>query len=131
MKEWWAAQKSRLQELFAEFGTVAFVIYFTIFFGTWAGFWWAIGQGYELDGAAAEMGRIGGAYAATKLTQPLRIGVTVVLTPFIAAIVRKVRGSGPAEPGDLQGPGGEDGDGEVVLEPGGEQLDDGADRAAQ
>lgn len=131
MKEWWNAQKDRLQELFTEFGTVAIVTYFTIFFATWAGFWWALGQGYELEGSAAEMGRIGGSYAATKLTQPVRIGVTLVLTPFVAAIVHKVRGSRPAEPGELERPGGEDGDGEVVLEPGGEELDDSADRAPQ
>ena len=129
--KWLAAQKERLQELFAEFGTVAIVTYFVIFFGTWAGFWWAIGQGYQPDGAAGEMGRIGGSYAATKLTQPVRIAVTLVVTPIIGAVVHKVRGSRPAEPGDLERPGGEDGNGEVVFEAGGEQLDDRADRPAQ
>lgn len=129
--KWLAAQKERLQQLFAEFGTVAIVTYFVIFFGTWAWFWWAIGQGWSPDGAAGEMGRIGGSYAATKLTQPVRIGVTLLITPFIAALVHKVRGSRPAEPGDLQHPGGEDGDGEVVLEPGGEQLDHGTHRAPE
>lgn len=85
-KSWWARQKASLDTLFAEYGTIAIITYFTIFFGTWFAFWWAIGQGIEVAGATGEAGRIGGAYAATKLTQPVRIGVTVVATPIIAAL---------------------------------------------
>lgn len=121
----------RLEALFTEFGTIAASVHFTVFLITMFGFWWAIGQGIEVTGAAKELGRIGSAWAAAKLTSPVRIGITLVLTPLIATGLRRLGWSGPAEPGDLQNPRGEDGDREVVLEPGGQQLDDRADRPGQ
>ena len=128
---WLKDQRGRLEALFTEFGTIAATVHFTVFLVTMFGFWWAIGQGIEVEGAGRELGRIGSAWAAAKLTSPVRIGITLVLTPLIAAGIRRFSGSGPAEPGQLESPRGEHGDGEVVLEPGGQQLHDRADHPAE
>lgn len=128
---WFTAQRGKLEALFTEFGTIAASVHVLIFLFTMFGFWWAIGQGVEVEGAAVELGRIGSAWAAAKLTSPVRIAVTLVLTPIIAAGLRRFGVSGPAEPGDLQHPGSEHGDGEVVFEAGGQKLDDRADRSAE
>ena len=47
---------------------------------------------------AGQAGLLAAAYVATKVTQPLRIGATLALTPLIAHFIRKHRRS-PAGPG--------------------------------
>jgi hypothetical protein len=42
------------------------------------------------------VGTFAAAYIATKLTQPLRIGATLVITPFIARLYERMRGRRPA-----------------------------------
>ena len=83
--------RQRLERLFADFGTVAIVTYFVIFFGTWAGFLAAITFGVEIEGVAAGAGSIGAAWLATKVTQPLRIGATLLLTPIVARVWHRMR----------------------------------------
>lgn len=83
--------RRRLERLFADYGTVAIVTYFVIFFTTWGGFAAAITFGINVDGAAAGAGTIGAAWLATKVTQPLRIGATVLLTPVAARVWHRVR----------------------------------------
>ena len=78
--------KKKLEELLAEYGTIAFIVYFTIFGLTITGFAMAIKAGVEVESAAGTTGVWGAAWLATKLTQPLRIGATFVLTPFVAAV---------------------------------------------
>lgn len=90
MTGWWQSAQVRFKDLLAEYGSIALGTYFVIFFGTWFGFWWAISSGIEVSGATGAAGTIGGAYAATKLTQPLRIGATVVLTPLVAAVKHRI-----------------------------------------
>jgi hypothetical protein len=59
------------------------------------------------DGAAGNSGTLFAAWVATKITLPLRIGGTFLLTPIAAALIHKVKGkplittSTPAE--DLVG----------------------------
>jgi hypothetical protein len=60
-----------------------------IFATTIAGFAFAIGSGFQVEGAAATAGTWGAAYLATKLTQPIRIGATLALTPLVARVVRR------------------------------------------
>jgi hypothetical protein len=89
--------KKTVQNLLAEYGTVAVIVYFAIFFATLGGFWLAIRFGWRPSSAAGTVGTWAAAYIATKLTQPLRIGATLVITPVAAKLYERVRGRrGPA-----------------------------------
>lgn len=76
----------KLKALLAEYGSLAITIYFVIFGVVFAGFAIAISAGFEPEGAAGNAGTIGAAWLATKLTQPLRIGATLLLTPIVAKL---------------------------------------------
>jgi len=100
--------KKRLEAVFAEYGAIAITIYLVIFGLTIAGFATAISAGFDVEGVAGSTGTLGAAWLATKLTQPLRIGATLVLTPLVAGVIRRVRGEPPkaakeasAEPSQL------------------------------
>jgi hypothetical protein len=95
--------RKTFKELLAEYGTVAVVVYFTIFFGVWVGAWAAIQRGVDLralagrvglspNGTVANLGAWSAAYIFTKLLQPVRIGVTVLLTPLVVRLYERVRG---------------------------------------
>jgi hypothetical protein len=88
----------RLKALLAEYGKVAVWIYVALFLLVLAGFSAAIGLGMRVQSAAGSAGTLGAAWVATKLTQPARIGATVLLTPLVARLLRKRR-SGPTSPG--------------------------------
>jgi hypothetical protein len=94
--------RKTFKELLAEYGTIAVVVYFTIFFGVWVGAWAAIQRGVDLralaarvglspNGTVANLGAWGAAYIFTKLLQPVRIGVTVLLTPLVVRLYERVR----------------------------------------
>ncbi|MCB9675827.1 MAG: DUF1279 domain-containing protein [Alphaproteobacteria bacterium] len=89
---WWKAQGEKLKTLFAEYGTIALVVWLAIFLLTLLGFWVAISTGFEVDGTAGSVGKFWAAYAATQLTKPIRIGATVVLTPVVAGIRHRLLG---------------------------------------
>ena len=93
----------------AEYGVIAVVIYFTIFFLCWIGAWAAIERGVDLaalarraglspSGIVANLGAWTAAYIFTKLLQPVRIGLTVVLTPLVARLYERVRRSHSTRP---------------------------------
>ena len=84
--------KKTIQKLLAEYGTVAVVVYFVIFFAVLGAFWLAISLGWQPTSAAGSVGTFAAAYIATKLTQPLRIAATLVITPFIAKLYERMRG---------------------------------------
>jgi hypothetical protein len=97
--------RKTFKELLAEYGTIAVVVYFTIFFGVWVGAWAAIQRGVDLralaarvglspNGTVANLGAWGAAYIFTTLLQPVRIGVTVLLTPLVVRLYERVRGTG-------------------------------------
>lgn len=92
----------RLKQHLAEFGPVAVGTYFAIFFLVLVGFALAISQGVELAGVevqGAELrgaGVLGAAYVATKLSQPVRIAATLVLTPLVAGLLRRLRKERPS-----------------------------------
>ncbi len=50
----------------------------------YAGFVVAFQYGLAPDGAVGQASIYGGAWVALKLTQPLRLGATVILTPLVA-----------------------------------------------
>lgn len=84
--------RKTIQHLLAEYGAVAVVIYFTIFFAVLFGFWAAIRMGWRPTSVGGSAGAFTAAYIATKLTQPLRIGATVLLTPLVARLYERVTG---------------------------------------
>lgn len=94
--------KERFMAFVQEYGAIAFVTWFGIFFLTWGGFILAIQFGLDIGRGAAEAssdagaletsGVVGGAYLATQLTKPIRIAVTFGLTPILAAAWKRVRG---------------------------------------
>jgi hypothetical protein len=83
--------QGRLQALLAEYGPAALWIYFGIFALVLGGFAIAIALGAEVESAEGAAGTLGAAYVATKVTQPLRIAATLVLTPLVVGLVRRVR----------------------------------------
>jgi len=87
--------KKRLETLFAEYGAIAITIYFTIFAITLGSFAFALNAGLEVEGVAGSTGTLAAAWVATKLTQPLRIIATIVLTPLVAALLHRLRGTTP------------------------------------
>ena len=88
----------RLKTLLAEYGQIALVIHFAIFFASVFIFWLAIGLGFEFGGEAnlapswlTESGsaRLVAAYIASQVIKPFRLGATIILTPIVAKTVRK------------------------------------------
>ena len=80
---------SKVQDLFSEYGRTGIIVYFTIFFLTLFGFWTLLTVGVDIRtwsyfSSLGDVGAIGLAYAATKITQPIRIALTFVLTPVAA-----------------------------------------------
>ena len=80
-----------LKGILAEYGPIALVVYLAIFAATLAGFTVAIGMGFKPRGVAGGLGTFTAAYLATKVTQPLRIAATLVLTPLVARVLAKAR----------------------------------------
>lgn len=85
--------KERLKSLLAEYGRVAIWTYFILFGLTLSGFAVAIAAGVRVESTQGQAGVLGAAYVATKLTQPLRIGATLALTPLVARLAQRVRRS--------------------------------------
>jgi CBS domain-containing protein len=76
------------KDLLAEYGTVALVVYLSIFVLVLAGFWVAIRVGWRTDGTAGNVGSLAAAYVAAKVTQPLRIAATVGADITIRCVAR-------------------------------------------
>ena len=76
--------RKTLKQIVVNYGVVAVVVYLTIFALVLTGFWGAIRFGWTPAGTVANVGAWTAAYLATKVTQPLRIAATVVVTPIVA-----------------------------------------------
>ena len=86
--------RKTLKNIALEYGSIAVVVYLSIFTLVIVGFWAAIRFGWSPEGTAANVGAWTAAYVATKVTQPLRIVATVAVTPVIARIFSRT-GSAP------------------------------------
>ena len=84
--------KKTVQNLLVEYGAVAVVVYFVIFFSVIFGFWAAINFGWQPSSTAGSLGAWTAAYIATKLTQPLRILATLAITPLVAKLYERITG---------------------------------------
>lgn len=87
--------KRRFERLLEEYGKVAIVTYLVLWVGTMAFFYVAITLGFEIEGVAAGAGGLGASWLAAKVTQPLRIGATLVLTPLVARIWHRISPTPP------------------------------------
>jgi hypothetical protein len=88
--------KQRLSAHFDEYGKIAIITYFTLSILAIIGFSIAIGIGVEPSGATGVLGVIFAGWALAKATLPIRILITLGLTPLVAFVVRRRRAAAPA-----------------------------------
>jgi hypothetical protein len=81
--------KERLSDLTAAYGKVALYTYLVLSLSTIAGFSIAFGVGVSPSSATGVLGVIGAGWVAAKATMPIRILITLALTPVVAAVVRR------------------------------------------
>ena len=96
--------RAKLTQLLEEYGRVAIGVYVVIWLSVLAGFAIAISAGFNVKNGPAGMGVLGAAWVATKLTQPLRIGATLLLTPAVSALLTKWRNRGKRDDGQNTAP---------------------------
>jgi len=102
--------KQRLSALFEEYGRVAIITYFTLSILTIIGFSVAIWTGLKPSSETGVIGVIIAGWVLGKATLPIRILVTLGLTPVVAFVVRRRRGpelidaSVASEPGAADAP---------------------------
>ena len=83
---------SRYQTLIAEFGLIAVVTHVTIFVTMLVSVTVLLKLGVQIGGASAgTAGALGVAYLTTQVVYPIRIGLTVTLTPIVATVERRRR----------------------------------------
>lgn len=78
--------RKTLKKILAEYGAIAVVIYLTVFFVVFVGAYFAIRLGWAPESVAGTAGAWTAAYIVTKITQPLRIAGTIVLTTFLGKL---------------------------------------------
>ena len=83
--------RQRLSALFAEYGRVAIVTYFSLSILTIIGFSIAFAVGASPSTASGFFGVLAAGWVAAKATLPVRILVTLGITPGIAYIVNRIR----------------------------------------
>jgi hypothetical protein len=83
--------RARFKALITEYGWVAMLTYLVLFALVLVGFILAISFGFNVKSSYGQAGVFGAAYLATKATQPLRIGATLLLTPIVARVGEKWR----------------------------------------
>ena len=94
--------KERLTALFEEYGRIAIIVYLVLSGLAIAGFSIAIWVGAEPSTATGILGVLFAGWLLAKATMPIRILITLGLTPPIAMLVRRRRGNEPPPeaPGD-------------------------------
>lgn len=106
--------KQRLSALFEEYGRIAIITYFTLSILTIIGSSvaiWLIGAsvlarfGVQPPSETGMLGVLFGGWALGKATLPIRVPITLALTPVVASLVRRRRAAADAsEPGDVDAP---------------------------
>jgi hypothetical protein len=90
--------RKTLKHVLTEYGAVALVLYLAIFAIVLFGSWIAIRAGWSPKSVGGKAGTFAAAYIVTKLTQPLRIAATVLLTPLLAKGWEWMRGAARRRP---------------------------------
>lgn len=75
-----------LRRILAQYGTIAVVVYLALHIIVLLAFYLAIKMGWTPEGVAGEAGIWTVAYLLTKLTQPIRLGLTLLMTPLLARL---------------------------------------------
>lgn len=81
--------KERIEALMLEYGAIAAVVWFGLFFATWAGAAALLQAGFEFESASGKTGLWAGSYAIAFATKPIRIILTVALCPVVAKFWRR------------------------------------------
>jgi hypothetical protein len=84
--------KQRLSALFEDYGRIAIITYFTLSILTIIGFSVAIWTGVKPSSETGTIGVIIAGWVLAKATLPIRILITLGLTPVVAFVVRRSRG---------------------------------------
>jgi len=93
--------KQRLSDLFAEYGKIAIATYFVLSILTIIGFSVAFAIGAAPSTATGVIGVIVAGWVAAKATLPIRVLITLALTPGVAFVVTRIgRRLRRDEPGD-------------------------------
>jgi hypothetical protein len=87
--------KERLTRTFEDYGKIAIYTYFTLSILTIIGFSIAIGMGFEPSDATGFLGVIFAGWVAAKATLPIRILITLAITPVVASVVNRLRPKRP------------------------------------
>jgi hypothetical protein len=90
----------RLKTLLAEYGQIALITYFVLFGVVFAGFLIAFKTGIKTESTAGSASLWGASYVAAKVTQPIRILVTLALTPIVARVFRRKPAAAAPPPTD-------------------------------
>lgn len=92
--------KQRLSAHFNEYGQIAIITYFSLSILTIIGFSIAIGIGTSPESTTGVLGVIAAGWVAAKATMPVRILITLAVTPVVAVVVKRLRGK-PREGADV------------------------------
>jgi hypothetical protein len=95
-----ASLKERLSALFNEYGRIAIITYFTLSILTIIGFSVAFGFGLAPSTATGVLEAIFAGWVAAKATLPIRILITLGLTPLVEWVVLRRRRTATAVPED-------------------------------
>jgi hypothetical protein len=87
--------KKTLKEILTEYGAIAVVVYLALFTIVLIGSYFAIRFGWTTKSATGNAGIWAAAYIITKITQPLRIAATVILSAFIGRLWEQRRKPNP------------------------------------
>lgn len=98
MREAFKKSLEKFRNLMVEYGVIALVIHYVIFAIVITGFWFAIRSGWRASSTSGNVGTWTAAYLAAKITQPLRIVVTVAVTPFVARFYERLTGKRKTPP---------------------------------
>ncbi len=87
--DWWNRTKTKFEQIKAEYGRVALGTYLALWAAVLVAYAVAIKIGIEVEGVSGKGGILFGAWVAAKVSQPVRIVLTIILTPFVASVLRR------------------------------------------
>jgi hypothetical protein len=77
---------ARFKTLVLEYGPLALVIHYTLFFLTAGGFFIAFKLGFQTESAGATAGTFAAAYVASQAVKPFRLAAVFAVTPMVGRI---------------------------------------------
>lgn len=93
--------RRRLQDILIEYGVVALVVHYALGALAFVGIYVAIRTGWQPRGTVQGAGVWAAAYGVYKLSMPVRIPITLVITPFAARLYERVTGRKPGRLGTV------------------------------